>query len=283
MTAREAALAGRWYPGTAEACRREIEEMLGPTPARGATGGIVPHAGWAFSGALAGKVLQALAASTPAPELLLVFGTHMAPNSAPHISRASRFETPLGPLGADEELAAELAEALKLRDDPADSRWGGSDNTVEVQLPLIKHLMPDAALVVIGPPASKQAIEIGREAARAARRRGVPLAVVGSTDLTHYGPNYGFAPKGYGPEALTWVKAENDARMIEKMLGLDPEGVIAEASASHNACCPGAVAAAIAAAAELGAGSAELLEYATSHDVHPSDSFVGYAAVALRG
>jgi AmmeMemoRadiSam system protein B len=282
MTTREASLAGRWYPGTADACRREIEEMMGPTPDRGALGGIVPHAGWMFSGAIAGRVFQALAAATPKPELVLLFGTHMAPTSAPHVSRASAFETPLGPLKADEELAADLAAQLKLRDDPADARWGGSDNTVEVQLPIIKSLLPDVALVVIGPPASRAAVEIGREAAKAARRRGVPLAVVGSTDLTHYGPNYGFAPKGYGPEALQWVREENDARLIEKALARDPEGVIAEAAAHHNACCPGAAAAAIAATTELGATESALLEYATSADVHAGASFVGYAAIALR-
>lgn len=282
MTTREAALAGRWYPGTADACRRQVEEMMGPTPGRGALGGIVPHAGWMFSGAIATRVFQALAAAAPRPELILLFGTHMAPNSAPHISRASGFETPLGPLKADEELADELAARLKLRDDPADARWGGGDNTVEVQLPIIKSLLPDAALVVIGPPASRLAVEIGREAAAAARRRGVPLAVVGSTDLTHYGPNYGFAPKGYGPDALRWVREENDARLIETALARDPEAVISEAIAHHNACCPGAAAAAIAAATELGATESSLLEYATSADVHASDSFVGYAAITLR-
>jgi MEMO1 family protein len=282
MTTREATLAGRWYPGTAGACQREIEEMMGPAPDRAALDGIVPHAGWMFSGAIATRVFQALAAASPKPELILLFGTHMAPNSAPHISRASGFETPLGALKADEELAAELAADLKLRDDPADARRGGGDNTVEVQLPIIKRLLPDVALVVIGPPASKLAVEIGREAARAARRRGVPLAVVGSTDLTHYGPNYGFAPKGSGPDALKWVKEENDARLIEKALARDPEAVIAEATAHHNACCPGAAAAAIAAAMELGAVESALLEYATSADVHPGESFVGYAAIALR-
>ncbi len=283
MTTREAALAGRWYPNSQSRCSDEIKGLMGPTPQRTGVAGIVPHAGWTFSGELAAKVLQALSAGDQPPELILLFGTHMGPSSPAHISRASSYETPLGPLGADLDLTTELAETLGLRKDPADSAWGGSaDNTVEVQLPLIKYLLPEVKLVVIGPPASTEAIEIGRVAAETAKGRGVPMAIVGSTDLTHYGPNYGFSPKGTGEAAVRWVKEENDARLIDKILSLDPEGVIAEASVNRNACVPGAVAAALAGAAVLGATEATLLDYRTSHDVHPGSSFVGYAAVLLH-
>jgi hypothetical protein len=234
-----------------------------------------------FSGTVAAQTLQAIALHDPAPELLLLFGTHMGPRSAPHISRAESFETPLGPLEAARDLAAELATELGLRDDPADSRWGNDDNTIEVQLPLIKHLLPNVKLVAIGPPASEEAIEIGRVATRRAQQLGVPLAVIGSTDLTHYGPNYGFTPKGIGEEAVRWVKETNDARLIERVLDLDAEGVIAEAREHHNACVPGAVAAAITGAKELGADHATLIRYLTSYDVHPGSSFVGYASVVM--
>jgi hypothetical protein len=224
-------------------------------------------------------VFQAIAAADPPPELLLLFGTHMAPHSPPHISRVSEFETPLGPLVADEELEAEVGEALGLRPDPADSPMGGIDNTVEVQLPLIKYLLPEVKLVVIGPPASTKAIEIGRQAARHARAAGRPFALVGSTDLTHYGRRFNFAPKGYGDEAARWVREENDAAQVERMLALDPEGVLDEAERHSNACVPGAAAAALAGAHELGLSAATLLAYKTSYEIHPDDTFVGYAAV----
>lgn len=283
MTQRRAKLAGTWYPGDEGTCRQKIEQLLGPRPERAATVGVVPHAGWDFSGPLAAAVFQALAAAEPAPELLLLFGTHMAPHSPPHISLADTFETPLGSITADTELATELASALDLGPDPADSPMGGADNTVEVQLPLIKHLLPEVKVVVIGPPASTSAIEIGREAIRRARERGVPFAVVGSTDLTHYGRRFDFAPKGYGDEAARWVREENDAAQVERMLAIDPEGVLEEAARHRNACVPGAAAAALSGARELGLSGATLLDYKTSYDIHPGDTFVGYAAVVAHG
>jgi MEMO1 family protein len=282
MTKRGAALAGMWYPGSEEGCRQKIETMMGPTPKRGAAAGVVPHAGWEYSGPVAIQVFQALAVADPIPEQLILFGTHMHSTSPAHISRASSFETPLGPLASDDELTSELAKELELRDDPADGRWGGdSDNTVEVQLPLIKHLLPDVRLVVIGPPASVEAIEIGAVATRAALARGVPTAVVGSTDLTHYGGRFGFAPKGHGAKAVEWVKDVNDAKLIERVLAFDPEGVLTEAAENRNACVPGAVAAVLAGAKELGLEQARLLEYKTSYDVQAGDTFVGYAAIAF--
>lgn len=282
MKTRHAALAGMWYPGREDSCRQEIEAMLANEPDPGATAGIVPHAGWAYSGSLATRVFQAIAAADPTPELLLLFGTHMAPTSPAQISRADAFDTPLGPIQADPELAAALADELGLRPDPADESRGGGDNTVEVQLPLIKYLLPDIKLVVIGPPASKESIEIGRRAVARARERHAHLAVVGSTDLTHYGRRFGFAPKGYGDSAAQWVREDNDARVIQRMLALDPEGVLDEAGAHQNACVPGSVAATLSGAAELGLESAELLEYRNSYELSPSDTFVGYAAVAIR-
>lgn len=282
MTTRAAALAGRWYPGSDEQCRAEVEALLGSAPELRGVAGIVPHAGWTFSGSVAAQTLQALASAEPRPELLLIFGTHMGAKSPAHISRASGFTTPLGELRAAETLTAELAKELDLRDDPADSRWGNDDNTIEVQLPLIKYLLPDVQLAVIGPPASIEAIEIGRVATKKAQALGLPMAIIGSTDLTHYGPNYGFSPQGHGENAVRWVKEENDARLIERVLDLDAEGVIAEAQANRNACVPGAVAAAISGAKELGATNATLLRYLTSYDVHPGSSFVGYASVVMH-
>jgi hypothetical protein len=105
--------------------------------------------------------------------------------------------------------------------------------------------------------------------------------VLGSTDLTHYGYNYGYAPKGVGKAAVDWVKNENDRRLVDLILRMDAEEVIRESLTNHNACCSGAVAAAIAAAKKLGARQAQKLFYATSYDVRPDNSFVGYVGVVF--
>ena len=71
------------------------------------------------------------------------------------------------------------------------------------------------------------------------------IVVIGSTDLTHYGPNYGFTAKGSGVQAVDWVRDKNDRGVIDAMIRMDPEAVIREGLSNDNACCCGAAAAAI--------------------------------------
>ena len=80
---------------------------------------------------------------------------------------------------------------------------------------------------------------------------------------------------------MEWVRNDNDRRVIDAMLAMDPEKVIKEAGANQNACCGGAAATAIAAAKALGAKQAETIAYATSHDKSPGDSFVGYVGIVF--
>jgi len=111
----------------------------------------------------------------------------------------------------------------------------------------------------------------------------VSLLVFGSTDLTHYGPNYGWAPKGFGPGAVKWVKEVNDKRFIEAALKLDGPGLMQAVAEDQSACSAGGAAAAVAAARKLGATKTFLSDYYTSYDIMPGDSFVGYAGIVLEG
>ncbi|MGE5841473.1 MAG: AmmeMemoRadiSam system protein B, partial [Deltaproteobacteria bacterium] len=148
-------------------------------------------------------------------------------------------------------------------------------------LPFIKYYFQHARILPIGVPPAPKSLPIGERAAGIALELGRKTAVLGSTDLTHYGDNYGYAPKGAGKGAVEWVKNENDKRLVDRILRMDAEEVIRESLASHNACCSGAVAAAIAAAKKLGARQAQKLLYATSYDVRPDNSFVGYVGVVF--
>ena len=103
---------------------------------------------------------------------------------------------------------------------------------------------------------------------------------MGSTDLTHYGPNYGFTGHGGGTAAVAWVKEDNDRRFIDAALAMDPDEVIKGGLHRQNACCSGAAAAAIQAARHLGVSRGVLMAYTTSYDKMPGDSFVGYAGIA---
>ena len=123
---------------------------------------------------------------------------------------------------------------------------------------------------------------MGKTVVDLSKRLGLQVKVIGSTDLTHYGPNYGFMSHGRGASAVAWVQNENDRRVIDAMLTMDPEKVIKEATANQNACCSGAAATAIAAAKALGAKQAETIAYAPSHDKSPGDSFVGYVGIVFN-
>jgi AmmeMemoRadiSam system protein B len=80
---------------------------------------------------------------------------------------------------------------------------------------------------------------------------------------------------------VDWVRNENDRRVIDAMLEMQPEKVIVEAQTSQNACCAGAAATAIETAKHLGADRADELVYATSYDKSPGESFVGYVGIVI--
>jgi AmmeMemoRadiSam system protein B len=238
----------------------------------------LPHAGWYFSGSIACHVIHSLREKNP-PDVIVIFGMHLHPGSACYIMTQGAWETPFGELPIEQDIAGELTEKFTFNIETP--KHYSQENTIELQLPFIKYFFSNVSIVPIGVPPTKKAIEIGTAVAEISSRKNVNLKLLGSTDLTHYGFNYGFAPKGTGQGAVEWVRNENDARVIDAMLAMNPESVIAEGLERQNACCAGAAAAAIAGAKELGAESAELIAYATSYDKSPGDSLVGYAGIVF--
>jgi AmmeMemoRadiSam system protein B len=281
MEIRKAAFSGTWYPDGAGACEKEIKSFLknSALPSAGGepwVGGIVPHAGWYFSGAIACQVISALKQGEQL-DTVAIFGMHLHPGSANYIMKKGAWETPFGPIEIDEELAQALIGQFDFVIETP-SRFT-QDNTIELQLPFVKYFFKDAKILPIGVPPTKHSLDIGKALVRACRQKGRSIKVIGSTDLTHYGLNYGFSPKGLGSSALKWVKEENDRSIIDSMLNLDPETVIQQALQQQNACCAGAAATAITAGKALGAQKAYSIAYATSHEKSPGDSFVGYVGI----
>jgi AmmeMemoRadiSam system protein B len=186
-------------------------------------------------------------------------------------------DTPLGDIEVDGQLVDALCDNISIR-----KRSPGrfvDENTLEVQYPFIKYFFPDARIVVCGVAPSFFAPIIGTMAVDTARALNKNIRVIGSTDMTHYGPNFGFEPAGVGRDAVQWVMTTNDAAAIRAMESMDAKAILSEGLAHHNMCCPGAVAATAAAAKKMGAVRARVLGYATSFDKNPSDSFVGYAGI----
>jgi AmmeMemoRadiSam system protein B len=282
MAKRRADFAGSWYPAKASDCEKIIEEFSRSSvscPSGGRkVGGIVPHAGWVYSGNIACNVVRCLSEES-APDTVILFGKHLHPSSPYYMTKEGTWATPLGDLEIDEELGESLSAEFPFHIETA-NRYE-QDNTIEIQLPFIKYFFPNSRILPIGVPPSEASLKIGERAVELGESLGRKLMVLGSTDLTHYGLNYGFTPKGVGETAVQWVKDENDRRLVDLILKMDPEGVIHESLRNHNACCSGAVATAIAAARKLGAARAEKLVYSTSYDVRPDHSFVGYVGVVF--
>ena len=280
MDVRQPAFAGNWYPDTVDDCRRAIEDFLEERPltalARPPLAGIVPHAGWFFSGSLACHVIGLLQEDPP-PEILVIFGMHMHPASTPVIMTRGAWGTPLGELPIAEDLADHLAAQFDFAVESP--RATNRDNTIELQLPFIRHFFGPVPIVPIGVPPSTEALRIADAVVTYAQSTGRRIKIIGSTDLTHYGPNYALTGQGRGAAAVKWVREDNDRRFIDALLALAPGRVIDEARRRQNACCAGAAAACVEAAMGLGAREGQLQAYATSHDKSPGDSFVGYAGV----
>jgi hypothetical protein len=259
-------------------CQREIESFLeGWSTAvslKVVRGGIVPHAGWYFSGMLAARVFHLLKSKSKA-DMIVLYGGHLGPEDPPRMVMENSWETPFGDMEMDTEFARSLMKRIEVKTEGPDS----SDNTVEIQLPMIKYFFPDAKLLAIRSPSSLKSKSLGEEVARLAEERGISILAIGSTDLTHYGPNYGFLTKGIGPASVKWVKEENDKGFVDRAMKMDTVGLLKHALENDSACSAGAAASAISTCKALGAEKGILLDYYTSYDIMPDESFVGYAGI----
>jgi len=276
MRVRPRSLPPGWYPGGEQQTVRSIEEFRRSSekPSGSAIAGVAPHAGWDFSGSIACHVFQSISRDV---QTIVVVGGHLAPHSGLLAAFEEGYETPLGVLAADVELLELLRQNLSLGED----RY--ADNTVEIQLPLLKYLHPEARALHLRASPSAEALQLGVELAAAAERLNRNIAVVGSTDLTHYGDNYGFTPRGTGAQAVKWVKEVNDRRIIDALLAIELEKALDLAGREHSACSAGGAVAAARFAQQTGTPRGELLEYRTSYDLSPSPFFVGYAGIIYPG
>ena len=276
MAVRKRTLPPGWYPETADDVRALLDGWSSGPPSIEPTGvaAVVPHAGWAFSGRLAFDTLRCL---RPSADTVVVVGGHMYPGSGVYVFPEDEYASPLGTIPSDDRLRRWLMDRVEASPDRQ------ADNTVEVQLPFVGYLFPKARVLGMRVEPSERALELGRSLAEASEALGIRLAVVGSTDLTHYGPSYGFMPHGTGKAALQWVREENDRREVDALLQHDFRRALTWAQEHRAACSAGGAVAAGAFAGAVGSTAGHLVGYMTSADIHPGDSFVGYAGIVYNG
>jgi AmmeMemoRadiSam system protein B len=291
MQTRKPIVAGQFYPGQHGSCLDEINECIQQEkPAEllpeTIVAGIVPHAGWTFSGSLAALVFSAIKQRHDNVNTFIIFGAaHGYYGSSPAVYDKGSWLTPLGEVAVDEELADAV---LKSDAAVSDTSAHQDEHSIEVQIPFIQHLFADAKILPILTPPNEQAISLGEAVGDIIKReKQKKIVCIGSTDLTHYGPRYGFTPKGTGANALQWASGVNDKEFIDLALKLQPQKMLASAAENLNACGPGAAAAAVAVARKLGKTKGLLLAHTNSNEVMlekmgaSSAEAVGYAAIVF--
>jgi hypothetical protein len=269
---RQPAVAGQFYPADSGELRSEVEVFTrasdeGADQAKiRALGCVVPHAGYIYSGSVAGTVYRRL--ELPARYIILC-PNHTGRGEPLAIMSSVAWRTPLGDVPADEELASALkAHFSLLAEDDAAHRF---EHALEVQLPFLQVLRPDFSFVPIAVGTSHFEVlsALGVAISSVIREAGEQVLVIASSDMNHY-----------ESDAVTRVK---DRRAIDRLLALDPRGLYDVVRESKISMCGyGPTVAMMTAALKLGASQAELLRYATSGDVSGDrDRVVGYAGIAV--
>ncbi len=292
---RPPAVAGLFYPAEAQACRQLAAAYVQPRPqtarlvaARAWIGGIVPHAGWICSAAVAGQTIAAMAPpGKQVVDVVVVFGAVHTPANlqAAALDTHRSWLVPGGDSPLPQELEAKLVESSSMLFD-FQEEFHRNEHAVEVELPLIQQAWPKASVLPIEVPLIDAAIEIGQRTARQIAAANLNAVFLASSDLTHYGPNYGFAPAGVGENGIRWAM-DNDRRLLDAVARFDVESIVPEVRGRLNACGGGAIAAMMAASREFGASTGQVIwqtnSYQTLADVapQPPTNAVGYAAVVV--
>jgi len=265
---RKPSVAGTFYPGRADELRTMIQTLVDPRAIRTKAVAVVsPHAGYIYSGPVAGAVFS----SVDMPEVAVILGpAHRDIRPVVAIEREGEWQTPLGEAVIATELADLILERSSLiEDDPASHRL---EHSLEVQLPFLQYLRPTVSLVplcVRYDAAFEELAEVGRAVAGAVRAFGRDVLLVASTDMSHY---------------VKQATAEKlDRLAIDQILKLDPQGLVETVTARNITMCGvRPTAATLVAALALGATRAELVRYQTSGErTGDYAEVVGYAGLRV--
>lgn len=267
-TLRQPAVAGRFYPGNPDQLRAEAQSYLSQSKSEpvAAIGCIAPHAGYMYSGHVAGAVFGHI--QIPRRSVLMC-PNHTGQGHALAMMSEGAWKTPLGEVPIDEVLARDLRERFAALQE--DSLAHRAEHAAEVELPFLQLRQPELRFVPIalGTGRFEPLEQLGLALAEVISAQPHPVLIVASSDMNHY-----------ESDAVTRVK---DHRAIEKILALDSQGLYDVVTQQDISMCGfGPAVAMLTAARQLGAKSAELVKYATSGDVSGDrDMVVGYAGVVV--
>jgi MEMO1 family protein len=275
---RTPAVAGRFYPGRADELLREVREFTSPGKAQvesgrvAAIGCIAPHAGYIYSGGVAGAVYSRL--EIPG-HCVILCPNHTGKGRPLAVMANTTWQTPLGEIAADAELGTCLLDRFPaLQEDSAAHR---GEHAIEVQLPFLQARRPELTIVpiVVGTSDFEMLRGLGEALAdvisdRQGEDRREKVLIIASSDMNHY-----------ESDAVTRVK---DHKAIERVLAMDARGLWEVVLNEDISMCGfGPTIVMLTAAKLLGATSATLVKYATSGEVSGDyESVVGYAGIIVE-
>jgi len=270
---RTPAVAGRFYPGRADELLRDIRQYS-PADAAGriaAIGCVAPHAGYIYSGSVAGAVYSRL----EIPEhCVILCPNHTGKGRPLAVMASTTWQTPLGEVASDADLSVRLlARFPPLQEDSAAHR---GEHAIEVQLPFLQVQQPQLKIAPIAVGTSNFDVLRGLGEALAdviadqEEQHREKVLIVASSDMNHY-----------ESDAVTRVK---DHKAIERVLAMDARGLWEVVMNEDISMCGfGPTVVMLTAAKLLGATSATLVKYATSGDVSGDyESVVGYAGIIVE-
>jgi AmmeMemoRadiSam system protein B len=265
---RHPAVAGRFYPRDQSTLLNDVKSYLSiQAVARPALGCVAPHAGYMYSGAVAGAVY----ANVNLPERVIILCPNHTGKGRPlAVMSNGSWETPLGPVAIDSALAEALKKRFSLLTEDADAHR--SEHAIEVELPFLQACRPDFTFVPIalGTGQFETLEKLGEAVAEAVQAQNQRILIVASSDMNHY-----------ENDTVTRTK---DHKAIERMLALDARGLFDVVMKEEISMCGfGPAVVMLTATKRLGATSAELIKYATSGDVSGDrETVVGYAGIVVR-
>ena len=279
MKIRKPYVAGTFYEGDRNSLLKRLEwcfkHELGPgkLPEVNENGErkivtlVSPHAGYMYSGPVAANGFYQLAQDGK-PELFIVIGpNHRGLGASISVMVEGAWETPLGTVKINEEIARKIVEKCKYAEE--DDSGHMFEHSLEVQIPFLQYVYGSFEFVPIC--INLQTLSVSKDLGQAiaSALQGVDGVIIASTDFTHYEPQESASKK--------------DSKAIEAITKLDEEALFETVSKYRVSMCGyGVVASAIVASKLLGAKEGVLIKYATSGDITRDYSqVVGYAAIKL--
>jgi AmmeMemoRadiSam system protein B len=264
---RTPAVAGRFYPRRPDELLRDIRNYSATSePAVAALGCVAPHAGYMYSGHVAGAVYARL----EIPQRCVVLcPNHTGMGHPLAAMTGAAWQTPLGEVAPDPDLGNALLRAFSpLQENNAAHR---AEHAIEVQLPFLQTRQPELKLVAIAIGTSDFEVlhGLGEALASVISAQSEKVLIVASSDMNHY-----------ESDAVTRVK---DHKAIERVLALDPRGLWDVVMKEDISMCGfGPTVVMLTAAKRLGATAATLVKYATSGDISGDrEAVVGYAGIIV--